>query len=159
MKALMHYAPMVGVPLLGVAFALRVGTHLEAPPSVAGTWKVVEGGEPSPTCTPAGALGPLLEIQIAQSGAAVTLLLRGELAAAKLTGAVGARPDTTAPHAGGGIRVDATQGELHLTGEAFRDSVPALLRVQLIDPACGGGPSRQIVARRAAGAGAKPGAH
>lgn len=159
MKALMHYAPMVGVPLLGVAFALRVGTQLEAPPSVGGDWKVVAGDDIGPTCTPAGALGTLREIKIAQSGGALTLVLRGESGAIAMTGTVGARPDSAARQASRGIQVVATQGDMRLTGEAFRDSVPALLSVRLLDPACGGGPGRQILARRVAAAGARPGAH
>ena len=55
------YLALVGLPALGVAATLRVGSRIDAPPSVGGTWRVVP---PADGCAlAAGAL------EIHQSGA------------------------------------------------------------------------------------------
>ncbi len=154
MKGLVHYAPMVGVPLLGVALALRVGGHLTAPPSVAGQWRVVESRDAGPSCAGLTAIGAIRELRIAQSGPGLRVLLRGEHGTALLTGKLANWPDSAAERAGEPIPVAAASETLSLQGEVRRDSLPARFRLDLTEPSCGATPALQIIAQRPVPAGA-----
>lgn len=156
MKAFLQYAPMVGVPLLGVALALRVGTHLAAPPSVGGAWRVVESRDPGPACPALTAIGAIRELRIAQSGPGIRVLLRGEHGTAMLAGSIESWPDSAAELAGEPIHVRVASETLSLTGEVRRDSVPARFRLDLTETACGTQPARQIIAHRGGPAGTGP---
>lgn len=156
MKALLQYAPMVGVPLLGVALALRVGAHLQAPPSVGGAWRVVESRDPGPACPALTALGEIRDLRIAQSGPGLRVLLRGEHGTALLTGSLESWPDSAGELAGTAIQVRVASETLSLTGDVRRDSLPARLRLDLTEPACGTQPARQMIAHRGGPAGTGP---
>lgn len=154
MKVLVHYAPMVGVPLLGVALALQMGGHLIAPPSVAGRWRVVESRDSGPACSAITAIGAIRELRIAQSGPELRVSLRGEQGTALLIGKLGSWPDSAGERAGQAIPVAAASETLSLQGEVRRDSLPARFRLDLTEPTCGATPARQIVAQRPVPAGA-----
>ena len=156
MKALLQYAPMVGVPLLGVALALRVGTHLQAPPSVGGAWRVVESRDPGPACPALTALGEIRDLRIAQSGPGIRVLLRGEQGSALLTGGLESWPDSAGERAGDPIQVRVASETLSLTGAVRRDSLPARFRLDLSEPACSTQPARQLIAHLVGPAGTGP---
>jgi|SRR5690606_26360719 len=156
MKALLQYAPMVGVPLLGVALALRVGSHLQAPPSVGGAWRVVESRDPGPACPALTALGAIRDLRIAQSGPGLRVLLRGEQGTALLTGSLVSWPDSAGEAAGNPIQIRATSETLSLSGDVRRDSLPARFRVDLAESACGTQPARQLIAHLGGPAGTGP---
>lgn len=83
MRTVLTYLFLVGVPFLGVLAVLHAGQRLEAPPSMAGTWRVVDGE----TCgLRAGDV-----FRVVQSGRYVVVALQG-------------RPDLEGTYHGGEMR-------------------------------------------------------
>ncbi len=156
MKALLQYAPMVGVPLLGIALSLRAGSHLQAPPSVGGVWRVVESRDPGPACPALTAIGAIRDLRIAQSGPGLRVLLRGEQGTVLLTGNLTGWPDSAGQLAGTPIQVRVASATLSLAGAVRRDSLPARFRLDLTEPTCGTLPARQIIAHLGGPAGTGP---
>ena len=78
MKASRLYAPMVGIPLIGVLIILHVGRRLEAAPAIHGAWRVRSAASTAGT---AGCVGNLTAdsihtIVVSQSGPRATLQLQ-----------------------------------------------------------------------------------
>lgn len=142
MHTVVTYALMVGLPVVGAGLALRAGRALEAPPAVGGLWKVSEAPAAG-ACPALGRLGELRELRIAQSGAAVTLVLRGATDAKRLAGVVepaGSRDgEISLRAAGDGLELDA-----RITRGPGGDS----MRVSLDKSACPGGPTVTAVRSR-----------
>jgi len=142
MHTVVTYALMVGTPVVGAGFALRAGRALEAPPSVGGLWKVSEAPA-ADACTGLGWLGALRELRIAQSGAAVTLVLRGAADAARLSGTL---ETSDAPDEALSLR--ATGDGLELDARVTRAPGADTMRVSLGNSACPGGPTVMAVRSR-----------
>ena len=142
MHTVVTYTLMVGLPVVGAGLALRAGRALEAPPAVGGLWKVSEAPA-GDACPGLGRLGELRELRIAQSGAAVTLVLRGAADAARLSGTV----DTSdAPDEALSLR--ATGDGLELDARVTRAPGADTMRVSLGNSACPGGPTVMAVRSR-----------
>lgn len=133
MRTALLYLVLVGAPLCGLLFVLHLGGRLEAPPDVAGTWRVERGG----TC----GLRQGDPIEIVQSGQFVQVSL----------------PDR--PDMDGRLQ----RGELRVLGGAIATSSPGCStgrfelvvrpeRGRLIGtggvPGCGGCVPQTIVAER-----------
>ncbi|MFN8646910.1 MAG: hypothetical protein U0104_09110 [Gemmatimonadales bacterium] len=132
MKTIVTYTLMVGVPLAGVGAALRAGRTLEAPPAIGGAWTPTAAPDVA-ACPALARLGGLRDVWIAQSGAAVTLVLRGKQGSTRLTG--GLDPDTP----GAVVRSVRAAGD----GLTLRASVPGSrasdsMRVSLEGADCAG---------------------
>jgi hypothetical protein len=76
MRALLHYIPLVGLPLLGVSLVLEAGASFEAPPGVGGSWTFVPTAHAEATACPASrAIGPVTVLSVAQSGRQIVISL------------------------------------------------------------------------------------
>lgn len=149
MKTIVTYTLMVGVPLVGVGAALRAGRTLEAPPAVGGAWTPTTAPDLA-ACPALARLGGLREVSIAQSGAAMTLVLRGKQGAARLAGGLDQATPPVAERslraAGEGLSLTAS-----ITGARPSDS----MRVSLEGADCAG--TTAFLALRAQAPSAGPG--
>lgn len=131
-KIFLGYIGMLGVTLLGLMGVLRLGSGIEAPASVKGTWEFrVSGPETAVQCT--GLTGWIRnpELQISQSGPDLTIHLNNS-SEITLTGKV---QDATITAASKNPEIENTKMMLSL--QLNRSGQPDRLQGQLRTPNCG----------------------
>ena len=142
MRALLHYIPLVGIPVLGVSLVLRAGESTVAPPGVGGAWTFVPSSAVAGSaCAPAREMGPVAELSVAQSGTHVTISLNQSWRGlpAKLHRLSGNSAE---------LVIDAER--LQFTGVIDRGARPERMQVQIRWPECPGDTTLSGIATRRA---------